>query len=224
MVLHRNMKTEPSPGYYPPFEEKLNIISHAIGFGLSIIGLILLILRANTFEDNLILVSFSIFGGSMILLYAASTIYHSASSPGIRYRLNILDHSAIYILIAGTYTPFALVTLQGVVGWSLFGAVWGMALTGIILKLFFTGRYNLFSTVMYVVMGWIIVFAIKPLFHNLEMEGLLWLIAGGVSYTIGAIIFMQERIYLNHAIFHLFVLLGSFCHFISIYFFVLPVD
>lgn len=218
------MKTEPSPGYYPPYEEKLNVISHGFGFVLSILGLVLLILRAADFGDSLLLVSFSIFGASMILLYAASTFYHSATNKKLRYRLNILDHASIYILIAGTYTPFALVTIQGVAGWSIFGVVWTMALIGVILKLFYTGRYNTLSTVMYVVMGWIIVFAIKPLIENLDFAGLLWLFAGGISYTLGAVIFSFDRIKYNHAIFHLFVLAGTFFHFIAIYFYVLPVE
>ncbi len=220
--MKNQMKTKPSPGYYPPFEEKLNVLSHGFGFLLSIIGLILLIDRAANFGDSILLASFSIFGASMILLYAASTFYHSATNKRLRYRLNILDHASIYVLIAGTYTPFALVTIQGVAGWSIFGVVWAMALTGIILKLFYTGRYHTLSTIMYVVMGWIIVFAIKPLFENLDLPGLLWLFAGGISYTLGAVIFSLDRIKFNHAIFHLFVLAGSFCHFLSIYLYVLP--
>lgn len=216
------MKTDPRAGYYPPFEEKLNVISHAFGFALSIIGLILLILKAHKIENVLHLASISIFGASMILLYAASTLYHSARKPRLRYKLNILDHASIYVLIAGTYTPFALVTLKGIVGWTVFGVIWGMALTGVILKLFFTGRYHLLSTSMYVVMGWVIVFAIKPLLNNLDLAGLWWLFGGGISYTLGAVVFSINKIKFNHAIFHLFVLLGSFCHFISIYFYVLP--
>jgi hemolysin III len=218
------MKTEPSPGYYPPYEEKLNVISHGFGFVLSILGLVLLIHRAADFGDSLLLVSFSIFGASMILLYAASTFYHSATNRKLRYKLNILDHASIYILIAGTYTPFALVTIQGVAGWSIFGVVWTLALIGVILKLFYTGRYHTLSTVMYVVMGWIIVFAIKPLFENLDFAGFLWLFAGGISYTVGAIIFSLDKVKYNHAIFHLFVLAGTFCHFLAIYFYVLPLE
>jgi hemolysin III len=214
------MKAESRTGYYPPSEEKFNIISHGFGFALSIFGLFLLIERAGEMKEVLPLVSFSIFGASLILLYAASTFYHASKSPGLRYRLNILDHSSIYVLIAGTYTPFALVTLNGLVGWTIFGVVWGFAVVGIILKLFYTGRYHLLSTSMYVLMGWIIVFAIKPLFDNLEFFGLLWLFAGGISYTLGAVFFIIEKIKFNHAIFHIFVLLGSFCHFISIYYYV----
>lgn len=207
---------------YEPFEEKLNVISHAFGFALSILGLVLLILRANELGEMVHLVSFSIFGASMILLYAASTLYHSATNKNWRYRLNILDHASIYVLIAGSYTPFALVTLEGWVGWTIFGVVWGCALTGIILKLFYTGKYRTLSTIMYVVMGWIIVFAIKPLYDNLSSEGLWWLIGGGLSYTVGAVIFSLDKVKFNHAIFHVFVLFGTFCHYLSIYFYVLP--
>ncbi len=216
------MRKFKKPTKYPPKEERLNVISHGIGFGLSILALILLILRANELGEIEHLVSFSIFGASMVLLYAASTFYHSAKENRLRMKLNILDHASIYVLIAGTYTPFALVTLSGTTGWIIFGVVWGLALTGVIVKLFYTGRYQLLSTIMYVVMGWIIVFAIKPLIENLSGPGLWWLFGGGISYTIGAILFMQKRIPFNHAIFHIFVLFGTFCHFISIYYYVLP--
>ena len=216
------MNIEDRAGFYPPLEENLNIITHAFGFILSIIGLILLVLKANNHGEVRHLVSFSIFGASMILLYAASTLYHSSKSGLLRYRLNILDHSSIYVLIAGTYTPFAIVTLHGLVGWILFGVIWGLAITGVVLKLFFTGRYQKLSTIMYVVMGWIVVFAIKPLIDNLSLNGLLWLLSGGISYTLGAVLFSLDRIRFNHAIFHLFVLFGSFSHFISIYYNVLP--
>ncbi|MDX1544064.1 MAG: hemolysin III family protein [Christiangramia sp.] len=208
--------------YYPPAEERFNIISHGVGFVLSILALILLILKAERLGEIEHLVSFSIFGASMVLVYAASTFYHSARSKRLRIRLNILDHASIYFLIAGTYTPFALVTLNGSTGWTIFTVIWAMALTGAILKLFYAGRYQLFSTIMYVVMGWIIVFAIKPLLVNFPGDGLWWLFGGGIAYTIGAILFMQHRIPFNHAIFHIFVLLGTFSHFVSIYFYVLP--
>ena len=208
--------------YYSPIEEKINIISHAIGFMLSIVALVLLITHANLHGDVWHIVSFSIFGASLIILYAASTFYHSAKKSELRNRLKIIDHASIYVLIAGTYTPFALVTLNGTTGWVIFGTSWGLALTGIILKLFFTGKYNLILTIMYVLMGWVIVFAIKPLINNLPLEGLLWLFAGGISYTIGAILYSIKKIKFNHAIFHIFVLIGSFCHFMSVFFYVLP--
>jgi hemolysin III len=208
--------------YYSPIEEKINIISHAVGFILSIIALVLLVRHATRHGDVWHIVSFSIFGASLIILYAASSFYHSAKKPELRNRLNIIDHASIYVLIAGTYTPFTLVTLKGTIGWVIFGISWGLAITGIILKLFFTGKYNLMSTIMYVLMGWVIVFAIKPLMNNLPLAGLLWLVAGGISYTIGAILYGIKKIKFNHAIFHMFVLMGSFCHFMSVYFYVLP--
>lgn len=216
------MSDKYSPKYYTPTEEKLNVLSHGFGLGLSILGLILLVLRAARFGDNIHLLSFSIFGASMVLLYAASTFYHGAKNRKLRYRLNILDHAAIYILIAGTYTPFALITLEGLTGWIIFGLVWTMAVGGVTLKLFFTGRYQTLSTVTYVAMGWIIVFAVKPLINNLPSEGLAWLFAGGAAYTLGALLFSIDRIKYNHALFHVLVLCGTFCHFLAIYFHVLP--
>ncbi len=210
------------PKYYPPGEERLNILSHGIGFLLSILALVLLILKANRLGEEEHLVGFSIFGASSVLVYAASTFYHSAKAHRLRIRLNILDHAAIYILIAGTYTPFALVTLKGTTGWTFLWIIWGLALAGVILKLFYAGRYQLLSTIMYVAMGWLMIFAINPLIDNFSTEGLWWLFGGGISYTVGAILFMQNRIPFNHAIFHIFVLLGTFAHFICIYFYILP--
>jgi len=175
--------------HYSRLEEKTNIISHAIGLVLSIVALLLMLVRAGQNGSILQIISAAIFGASLIALYAASTLYHSAKDPKVRARLRINDHATIYILIAGTYTPFTLVTLHGWVGWTVFGVSWGMALAGVILKLFFTGKYNVLSTLMYVLMGWIIIFAINPLINGLSSEGLFWLFAGGVAYTTGAIIY-----------------------------------
>ncbi|MEE4265152.1 MAG: hemolysin III family protein [Desulfobacteraceae bacterium] len=208
--------------HYSSIEERINIISHAIGFILSMVALVFLVTYAILDGNVWHIVSFSIFGSSLIALYAASTFYHSAEKPELRSRLKIIDHASIYLLIAGTYTPFTLVTLKGTIGWVIFGISWGLALTGIILKLFFTGQYDLISTIMYVLMGWIIVFAIKPLINNLPVEGLRWLVAGGIFYTVGAILYSINKIKFNHAIFHVFVLTGSFCHFMSVFFYVLP--
>ena len=207
---------------YQPKEERLNVWSHAIGLVLSVVGLSLLILRALDSKEAQVLVSSVIFGASMILLYAASTFYHNCKTEGLRYKLKILDHISIYILIAGTYTPFCLISLKGTTGWILFGITWGFALAGLILKLFFTGRFRTFSTLIYVLMGWLIVFAIEPLMHNLPPEALFWIIAGGISYTLGAVIYSIRSIKFNHAVFHLFVLIGTFCHFMAIYKYVLP--
>ncbi len=216
------MKEMERINHYSPIEEKTNIISHGIGFLLSIVALVLLVTHANLYGNTWHIVSFSIFGASLIILFASSTFYHSAKRPELRNRLRIIDHASIYVLIAGTYTPFTLVTLNGPIGWSIFGIAWGLALTGIILKLFLTGKYDLISTLMYVFMGWIIVFAIKPVINNLSLEGLLWLVAGGMAYTIGAILYSIKKIKFNHAIFHVFVLIGSVCHFVSVFFYVLP--
>ena len=157
--------------HYTPIEERINIASHAIGLLLSVAALVVLVIHASLHGNAWHIVSFSIFGSSLIILYAASTIYHSAKEPRLRSRLRVMDHASIYVLIAGTYTPFTLVTLNGVTGWTLFGITWGLAVSGIILKLFFTGQYNVLSTLMYIFMGWIIVFAIKPLVNNLPVDG-----------------------------------------------------
>ena len=207
---------------YPPLEEKINVISHAIGLLLSVLALILLIVYSSTYGNAWHIVSAIIFGLSLITLYSASTIYHSTKDPIIRQRLRIFDHAAIYVLIAGTYTPITLVVLNGTTGWILFALVWGMALIGIILKLFFTGRYNLLSTIMYVAMGWLVVFAVNPLIESLDPAGLYWLAAGGIFYTVGAFLYSRKSLAFNHAIFHIFVLFGSFCHFIAVFYYVLP--
>jgi hemolysin III len=210
------------PTYYAPTEERINILSHAMGLLFSIAALLALVTRALLHGTAWHLVSFSVFAISLIALYTASTAYHSTRDPSLRIRLRTVDHATIYVLIAGTYTPFALVTLQGSIGWLLFAITWGMAVTGIVLKLFFTGRYNQVSTLMYVFMGWLIVFFIKPLIAQFPSAGLAWLLAGGISYTLGAVLYSIPKVPYHHAIFHLFVVLGSFCHFIAVYAYVLP--
>ena len=208
--------------FYTRSEEATNIITHAIGFFLGIAASVLMVVRASLHGDAWHIVGASIFGAGLVILYAASTIYHSARKPKARKFLRVVDHATIYVLIAATYTPFTLVTLNGWVGWTIFGIVWAFALTGIILKLFFTGRFGVLSTLMYVFMGWMIIFAAKPLVENLSVGGLKWLIAGGVAYTVGAVFYGIGKLKFNHAIFHLFVLLGSFCHFVTVYSYVLP--
>lgn len=218
------MEGEGPVKYYPAQEERWNIISHGLGLALSFVALIMLLQKALEYDNTLLLISFLVFGLGLILLYAASTFYHSARNPVWRYRLKIFDHVAIFILIAGTYTPFALITLKGTVGWIIFGIAWGIALAGTILKLFYTGRYKTLSTILYVGMGWIIIAAIKPLIDNLSSGGLWWLFSGGIFYTLGAILYSISRLQYNHALFHLFVLLGSFSHFMAIYEHVIPLQ
>lgn len=205
-------------------EELFNIYSHAIGAILSIIALIFLILRAARESGYLTLVGFTVFGSSLVLLYTTSTLYHRCKNSVQRKRLRIYDHVTIFVLIAGTYTPYALITLRGNIGWTIFAVSWGMALTGTVLKLFYTGRFTILSTLMYVLMGWLIIFAFKPLTEKLSPPGVFWLLAGGVLYSMGAVLYSIRRIPFNHAIFHGFVLMGSLCHFVSVYFYVLPVQ
>ena len=209
--------------FYSPLEEKINVNTHAVGLVLSVIALALLVTRAIRQGDIWHIVSFSIFGVSLCVLYAASTFYHNSKEPELRSKLRVFDHASIYVLIAGTYTPYTIVTLNGLTGWVIFGISWGLAISGIILKLFFTGKYDFISTLMYVFMGWIIIFAIKPLSINLSSDGIFWLIAGGISYTLGAVIYSIKKIKFNHPIFHIFVLIGSGCHFLSIFFYVLTI-
>lgn len=209
--------------HYPKLEEKLNVVTHLMGLVLSVAGLILLILKAVKIDDLWAIISFPIFGMSMIVLYLASTLYHLSKTPKIRYHLNIFDHASIYVLIAGSYTPFVLVTLNGTEGWVIFSVVWSIALFGIIFKIFFTGRFNVLSTILYVAMGWLIVFSFRSLVQNLDFNGLVWLISGGIAYTLGAVLYALDKLKFNHAIFHVFVLLGTLCHFVSVYFYVVPV-
>ncbi len=210
--------------HYPPAEERFNIWSHGFGCLLSIVGTVLLLMKASQFDDYRFIVSSSVYGFSLIILYAASTLFHGTKDQVLRNRLNIFDHAAIFVLIAGTYTPFTLITLEGQTGWILFGTVWSIAILGVIFKLFFTGKYTRLSMFMYVLMGWLILFAINPLMENLSEQGLIWLMSGGIFYSIGAVFFSWHSLKFNHGIFHIFVLLGSFCHFVSIYQYVLSVN
>jgi hemolysin III len=203
---------------YSNSEERLNIWSHGLGLVASIIVFPFLILKAISYSSFWDVTSFIIYGLSLIILYAASTFYHAAKSPKKRRRLNILDHAAIYVLIAGSYTPFCLVALESDLGWYMFIAVWVFALTGIILKLFFTGQFDKISTAMYLLMGWQVMFFIKPLINALTSFSLNLLIIGGVFYTVGAILYSIKKMPYNHAIFHVFVLLGSVSHFLALYF------
>lgn len=202
--------------YYSPAEEVTNVVTHGVGMFFSIPALFYLIGLASDKGTTSHLIGYVVFGVSMFILYSASTIYHAVQQPELRKKLNILDHASIYVLIAGTYTPFTLVGLEGAWKWSILGVVWGVALLGIIFKLFFTGRFDKLSTILYVVMGWIIVIAYKPLSEGICEESLYWLFVGGIAYTIGAVLYMFRKMPFNHAIFHLFVLMGTGSHFISV--------
>jgi hemolysin III len=203
---------------YSKSEEFLNTWSHALGLVLSIITFPFLLIKGFTYTSLLYISSFVIYGLSLIILYAASTFYHAAKEPKKRRKLNIFDHAAIYVLIAGSYSPFCLVGLDSKLGWYMFIAVWVFALTGVILKLFFTGKFDKFSTVMYLLMGWQVMFFIKPLMDSLNSFSFRYLVVGGIFYTVGAVLYSIKKMPYNHATFHLFVLLGSFSHFLAIYF------
>jgi hemolysin III len=210
--------------YKPSFKEELaNSLTHGIGVVLSIAGLVVLVVVSCMQGDPWRVVGLSIYGTCLVLLYTASTLYHSFRSPRVKHVFRIMDHAAIYLLIAGTYTAFTLTLLRGAWGWTLFGVSWGLCLAGIIFKLFFVNRFNVLSTVIYLLMGWMIVVAGKPLMENVPMGGLYWLLAGGVAYSLGTVFYLWEKLPFHHAVWHLFVLGGSVCHFFAIFLYVLPV-
>ena len=206
---------------YSEKEEKLNVLTHAFGLLMSIIGLPFLVIKSFHFNGFWKPISIVVFGISLVILYAASTFYHASKDPKIRRKLNIFDHAAIYVLIAGTYSPFTIIVLEGSLGWIIFGCTWAFALVGIILKLFYTGRYDKLSTIMYILMGWQIILVINPLIDVFSPEGLRLLFAGGVFYTVGALIYSSKKIKYNHAVFHVFVLLGSTSHYLCVYNYIL---
>lgn len=203
-------------------QEIANSVTHGLGVALSVAGLVVLVVLASLHATVWHVVSFSVYGASLVLLYTSSTLYHSFRSPRLKQVFHILDHSSIYLLIAGSYTPFVLVNLRGSWGWSLFGVIWGLSLAGVLMKAFFTGRFKILSTSIYLLMGWLIVIAIKPLMHALPAGGIAWLAAGGLTYTAGAVIYMWKAIPYHHAIWHLFVLAGSICQYFAVLFYVLP--
>lgn len=211
-----------NPKRYSLAEEIANSITHGLGVLLSIVGLVVLVYLAATRGDVWHIVSSSIFGATLILLYLSSTLYHSITAPRAKEVLRLLDHVAIYLLIAGTYTPFLLVNLRGPWGWSVFALVWGIALTGIILKISPLGQKRGLSLTLYLVLGWIILIAIKPLLIFLDPAGIRLLVAGGLAYTGGVIFYGWKSLPYNHAIWHLFVLAGSCFHFFAVLFYVIP--
>lgn len=203
-------------------EEIANAITHGIGVILSIPALIILIIHAVEYGTASAVVGFTIYGVSMFLLYLFSTLLHSIHHPKVEKLFAILDHSAIYIFIAGTYTPFLLVTLKGPLGWTLLVIIWTLAIVGIIFKVFFVRRFIKLSTLFYIMMGWLIIVAIQPLYENLTSDGFTLLLIGGILYSVGAIFFLWEKLPFNHAIWHVFVLGGSAMMFFCVLFYVLP--
>lgn len=209
---------------YSPAAELANTLTHGVGAVLSVVGLCFLVGYASVLEDAYRIVSVSVFGATMVALYLTSTLYHAARHPTWKQVLRIFDHACIYLLIAGTYTPFTLVALRGGWGWSLFGVTWGLALSGIVFKVFFMGRLEKLSVLCYVGMGWLGVIAVGPVVSALPTPGIFWLVTGGVMYTLGVIFYAWKRFHYHHAIWHLFVMAGTFSHFVSIYYYVLPIS
>jgi len=201
------------------FEEQLNAWSHGSGAVLGIVGLVLLIAYGDS--SSLELFSVIVYGVSIIILFSASALYHSVRDETKKHYFRIVDHVSIYLLIAGTYTPVSLITLSGGKGWLIFGLVWGIAVFGAILKLFFTGKFDIISTLLYLVMGWLIVLDFSTLVANMATDGLLLMFLGGLFYTVGIVFYVMRRIPFNHVIWHFFVLAGAICHFFMIFFYVI---
>lgn len=198
-------------------EEVANTISHSIALLAAVAAIPILVVGAVQNSDAAGVVAASIFGATMVLLYLCSTLYHALPAGGAKRVFLVLDHSAIYLLIAGTYTPFALGVLRGPWGWSLFGTVWGLAVLGVVLKAVFGTRYPVLSTCLYLAMGWLVLIAAKPLLLDLPMTGFLWLLAGGIAYSLGVAFFaMDERVRYAHFVWHLLVMVGTACHFVAV--------
>lgn len=216
------MNAQPFSPSYSRGEELANSITHGLGILLAITGLVLLILVAAWHGTARHVVSSSLYGSTLVLLYLASTLYHAVQQPKAKKILRIFDHSAILLLIAGTYTPLTLISLQGPWGWSLFGTIWGLALFGIVLEMTSLRRFRILLIALYLVMGWAVVIAVKPLLMHVPSMGLWLLLAGGLCYTGGVGFYLWKRLPYHHAIWHLFVLAGSTLHYLAIFYDVLP--
>ena len=198
-------------------EELASALTHGLGATAALAGGAVLITLAALHGDGWQLGASIVFGVALLLLYLASTLYHSIHHPVIKGRLKVFDHCAIYVLIAGTYTPFTLIGLRDSVGWWLFATIWALALAGVVFKLFYTGRFKKLSTLIYVAMGWLIMVAAKPMFAALDAWTLGWLIAGGVFYTLGTVFYHRPSMRYSHAIWHLFVIAGSVSHYVAVF-------
>jgi hemolysin III len=203
-------------------EEIAHSVSHGFGLLLSVIGLATLIVYSSQYGDGWHIVSSSIYGATLIALYAASTLYHAVTIPGLKKVLQKVDHAAIFLLIAGTYTPFTLVNLRGGWGWTLFAMVWSIAIAGMIMELTVKNRYKRVSLGLYLGLGWLVMIAIEPMITNVDISGLILLLVGGLFYSLGVIFYVWKTLVYHHAIWHLFVLAGSAFHFFAIFLYVIP--
>ena len=219
LVERRESEEEPTEIFSS--EDVANSVSHSIGLGMAMAGMALMVAIAWTTGDTARIASAIIYGSTLVMLFAASTIYHSVRSPAARHVFRVIDHSAIYLLIAGSYTPFTLVTLEDSLGHTLFAVVWSMALIGVLYKVFWFGRFKGLSMGLYLVMGWTMLVAIKPLLESLELGGVILIFVGGLFYTGGVAFFAWKKLFLNHAIWHLFVLTAAVCHYFAILLYVM---
>lgn len=206
----------------PDRDERANAATAWLGLALALAGACWLLPLSILHGDAWQWASALAFSSALVLMHLASSLYHSATEARRKARLKVLDHCAIYLLIAGTYTPFTLVALRGAPGWTLFTAVWTLAAVGVVFKLFSTGRFRLFSTLVYIAMGWLVLFAIRPVWRALDGWTFGWLLAGGIAYTLGTIFYQRRSLRYAHAVWHVFVIAGGICHFIAISMQVLP--
>ncbi len=198
-----------------------NAITHGVGALFALAGAAYLIV-ASTRGDAWLVVSCSVYAATLFLVYLCSTLYHSLVRTGARHVFHVLDHSAIYLLIAGTYTPFMLVSMRGPLGWTLLGVVWGLAVAGVVFKSLAVGRFPAASAIVYLLMGWCVVVAVRPLLRAITWHGMLWIAAGGLAYTLGILFFAYDRLRYFHALWHVFVLAGSVAHYFAVLFYVVP--
>ena len=222
MSEREGLKSSPMQQRYPRMEELASSVTHGVGVVLSLAGLTALVIYASRYGSAKHIVGSAVFGATLVFLYTSSTLYHSARSARLKHILRVIDHSCIYLLIAGTYTPFTLVTLEGPVGWSLFCIAWGLAAAGIVFQIFFVHRFKLVATLVYIGMGWLVIFAIKPLINAMPVGGLILVTAGGLAYTLGAVFYLLKGMPFNHAVWHLFVLAGSTFHYLAVMRYVVP--
>jgi hemolysin III len=205
-------------------EEIAHSVSHGIAAGLAIAALVVLLMHAHYFGDGWRIASFTVYGVSLILVFGTSTLYHALQYPPAKRLFQMLDHAAIFLLIAGTYTPFTLVTLRGAFGWTIFCVIWVMAVAGIVLKVSFMNRLERLGHWMYLAMGWFGLFALYPLLQILPLNGILWLFAGGLFYSIGVLFYVGNKFAYTHFVWHLFVMGGALCHFVAIFLYVSPIQ
>jgi len=198
-----------------------NAITHGVGAALAVAGAVYLMV-ASTRGDAWLMASCAVYGSTLVLVYVCSTLYHSLVRTRARHVFHVLDHSSIYLLIAGTYTPFMLVSMRGAAGWTLLGVVWGLAIAGVVFKSVALGRFPAASATVYVLMGWCVVFALRPLLHAISWRGMIWLAAGGMAYTLGVLFFAYDRLRYFHALWHIFVMAGSVAQYFAVLLYVVP--